>query len=120
MVVAQLVERLLSIPEVGSLTPVIEKIYIEHLFVNLFIINCIEKTKINKKRQGIAQFLKNVEHPTRAGEGSFFAPPPVIATFVIFLNINHVKMKGENEGSVTRLNSPSVLKSCPKTISLEK
>ena len=97
---AQLVDRSLSIAEVGSLTPVIEKIYIEHL--NLFIINCIEKTKINKKRQGIAQFLKNVEHPTRAGEGSFFAPPPVIATFVIFLNINHVKVKGENEGSVTR------------------
>ena len=31
--------------------------FIEHLFVNLFIINCIEKTKINKKRQGMAHFL---------------------------------------------------------------
>ena len=58
VVVAQLVERLLLIPEVHGSTPVIGKICIEHLFVNLFIINCTEKTKINKKRQGIAQFLK--------------------------------------------------------------
>ena len=28
--------------------------FIEHLFVNLFIINCIEMTKINKKRPGMA------------------------------------------------------------------
>ena len=48
VVVAQLVERSLLIPEVRGSTPVIGKIYIEHLFVNLFIINCIEKTKINK------------------------------------------------------------------------
>ena len=33
--------------------------FIEHLSVNLFIINCIEKTKINKKRPGIAHFFKN-------------------------------------------------------------
>ena len=32
--------------------------FIEHLFVNLRIINCIEKTKINKKRLGMAHFLK--------------------------------------------------------------
>ena len=57
---AQLVERSLSIPEVRGSTPVISKIYIEHLFVKLFIINCIEKTKINKKRQGIAQFFKKL------------------------------------------------------------
>ena len=49
VVVAQLVEWSLLIPEVRGSTPVIGKIYIEHLFVNLFIINCIEKTKINKK-----------------------------------------------------------------------
>ena len=55
---AQLVERLLSIPEVCSSTPVIGKIYVEHLFVNLFIINCIEKMKIYKKNQGMAHFLK--------------------------------------------------------------
>ena len=30
--------------------------FIEHLFVNLFIINCYEKTKINKKRPGMAHF----------------------------------------------------------------
>ena len=29
---------------------------IEHLFVNLSIINCIEKMKINKKRLGMAHF----------------------------------------------------------------
>ena len=60
MVVAQLVDWSLSIPEVRSLSPVMGKIYIEHLFVYLFIINCIEKTKINKKSQGMAQlfFLK--------------------------------------------------------------
>ena len=55
---AQLVERSLPIPEVRSLTPVIGKIYIVHLFVYLFIINCIEKMKINKKRPGMAHFLK--------------------------------------------------------------
>ena len=33
VVVAQLVERSLSISEVRGLTPVIGKIYIEHLFV---------------------------------------------------------------------------------------
>ena len=33
VVVAQLVERSLSIPEVRSSTPVIGKVYIEHLFV---------------------------------------------------------------------------------------
>ena len=53
---AQLVERSLSISKVRGSTPVIGKIYIEHLFVYLFIINCIEKTKINKKRPGMAHF----------------------------------------------------------------
>ena len=47
-VVAQLVEWSLSIPEVRSLNPVIGKIYVEYLFT-LFAINCIEKTKINKR-----------------------------------------------------------------------
>ena len=57
VVVAHLVEQLLLIPEVRGSTPVIGKIYIEHLFVYLFIINCIEKTKINKKRPGMVHFL---------------------------------------------------------------
>ena len=47
VVVAQLVERSLPIPEV------ISKIYIEHLFT----VNCVEKTKINKKRLGMAYFF---------------------------------------------------------------
>ena len=51
---AQLVEQLLAIPEVRSSNPVIDKIYLEHLFTA----NCIEKTKIKKKRQGIAHFYK--------------------------------------------------------------
>ena len=33
--------------------------FIEHLF----IINCIEKTKINKKRPGMAHFLNNCAGP---------------------------------------------------------
>ena len=37
-----------------GLNPVIGKIYIEHLF----IVNCIEKTKIKKKRLGMAHFFK--------------------------------------------------------------
>ena len=46
VVVAQLVER--SLP-----TPVISKLLkIEHLFT----VNCIEKTKIKKKRPGMANF----------------------------------------------------------------
>ena len=57
-VVAQLVERLLSIPEVRGSTPVMGKINIEHFFVIFFIINCIEKTKINKKRPGMAHFKR--------------------------------------------------------------
>ena len=50
---AQLVERSLSVPEVYGSTPVIGKIYIEHLFVY-----CTEKTKINKKRPRMAHFFK--------------------------------------------------------------
>ena len=57
MVVAQLEERLLWIPDVRGLTPVISEIYIEHLFVYLFFINCIEKTKLNKKRRGRPTFF---------------------------------------------------------------
>ena len=42
--------------EVRGLNPVIGKIYIEHLFT----VNSIEKTKIKKKRPGMAH-LKNHE-----------------------------------------------------------
>ena len=57
MVVAQLVERSLPIPKVRNSNPVIGKIYIEPLFICL-LFNCIEKTNINKKRPGMANFLK--------------------------------------------------------------
>ena len=46
VVVAHMVEWLLPIPKVCSLTPVIGKIYIDHLFT----VNCIEKTKVKKTR----------------------------------------------------------------------
>ena len=45
VVVAQLVERLLPIPEVRGSNPVIGK----HLYWTLFTVNCIEKTKIKEK-----------------------------------------------------------------------
>ena len=68
MVVAQLVEQLLPIPEVRSSNPVIGN----KLYWTLFSVNCIEKTKINKrgwewpikkrkKRPGIAHFLKRTD-----------------------------------------------------------
>ena len=47
VVLAQLVERPLSIPEVSGSNPVIgKKLYIEHWF----IFNCIEKKKIKEER----------------------------------------------------------------------
>ena len=52
---AHLVERSLPIPEVCSLKLVIGKIYIQHLFC----FNCIEKTKIKRKRRGMAHFKKH-------------------------------------------------------------
>ena len=58
VIVAQLVELSLPIPEVRGSNPVIGKkffISIEHLFT----INCVlEKTKIKKKRPGMAHFFK--------------------------------------------------------------
>ena len=50
MVVAQLLERSLPIPEVRCSNPVIGKKFSEHLFT----VNCFEKTKIKEKRTGIA------------------------------------------------------------------
>ena len=55
VVVAQLVEHSLPIPEVRGSNPVIEKNYIE-----LFNVNCIEKTKIKKKRPRMAHLKKNI------------------------------------------------------------
>ena len=45
-----MVERLLQIPEVRSLNPVIGKNYIEHLLT----VNCFEKSKIKKTRPEMA------------------------------------------------------------------
>ena len=54
MVVAQMEERSLLIPEGRGSNPVIGKIYNEHLFT----VNCIEKTKRKKKRPGMAHLKK--------------------------------------------------------------
>ena len=54
VVVAQLVEQSLPIPEVHSSNLVISKKIIYH-----FSVNCIENMKIKKKRPGMAHFLKN-------------------------------------------------------------
>ena len=60
VVVAQLVERSLPIPEVCGSNPVIGKnLFIYWTFVYCQL--CIEKTKIKKKRQGMAHFLKNMK-----------------------------------------------------------
>ena len=56
VVVAQLVERLLPIPEVRGSIPVIRNffIYIEQL---LYTVNCVlKRRKIKKKRPGMAHF----------------------------------------------------------------
>ena len=53
VVVAQLVERSLRIPEVQGSNPVSGK----NLYWT-FTVNCIEKTKIKKKRLGIAQWTR--------------------------------------------------------------
>ena len=50
VVVAQLVEQLLPIPELCSLNPVIGKNFIEHLFS----VNSSEKKEIKKKNPGMA------------------------------------------------------------------
>ena len=56
VVVAQLVEWSLLIPDVRGLNPVIGNyLYIEHLFT----VNCIEKTKIKKKEARNGPFLKD-------------------------------------------------------------
>ena len=55
VVVAQLEERSLLIPEVCGSNPVIsKKLYWK------FTVNCNEKTKIKKKRPGMAHILRNV------------------------------------------------------------
>ena len=53
VVVAQLVERMLPIPEVRSLNPVIGK----NLYWTFFV-NCIEKTKMKIKRPGMSHLKK--------------------------------------------------------------
>ena len=54
MVVAQLVEQSPPTPEIRSSNPIIGKTFIEQLFN----VNSVEKTKIKKKRQGMAHFVK--------------------------------------------------------------
>ena len=60
VVVAQLVERPLPIPEVCCSNPVIGKNYIEHFS----ILNCFENKKIKKKEARNDPFLKSACHRT--------------------------------------------------------
>ena len=48
---------LLLIPEVRSSNPVINILYVDHLFA---AVNCIEMTKIKKKRTGISHLIKRI------------------------------------------------------------
>ena len=63
VVVAQLVERSLPIPEVRGSNPVIGKIY-----WTFFTVNCIEKTKIKKKEARNGPFLKTFLQVTKNSE----------------------------------------------------
>ena len=58
--VAQLVERSPPTPEICSSNTVIWQTFFEHLFT----VNCVEKTKIKKKRPGMANFLIHAEQGT--------------------------------------------------------
>ena len=53
MVGAQLAEKSLPTPKVSSSNPVIGKLYIKYLGT----VNCIEKTKIKEKEDGIGPFF---------------------------------------------------------------
>ena len=53
VVVAQLTKRSLPTPEVRGSNPVISKVFIEY---------CIEKTKIQKKRSGMAHLKSQWQH----------------------------------------------------------
>ena len=57
VVVVQLVERSLPIPEVCGLNPVTGKIYLEHLCTCL-LSTVLKRQKINKKRPEMAHFKK--------------------------------------------------------------
>ena len=69
---AQLIERLLLTTEICSLNPVIGRISIEHLF----IVNCIEETKIKKKEEWngplkkVAQVCPKVGHKVATADFS--------------------------------------------------
>ena len=58
VVVAQLVEQLLPIPEVRGSNTVDGKIYIEHFLLSTFV----GKTKIKKKWPGMAHLKNLVKH----------------------------------------------------------
>ena len=54
----KLIECSLPTAEVRGLNPVIGKL-LYRTFRYLFTVNCIEKTKIDKKRPGMVHFFKN-------------------------------------------------------------
>ena len=62
MVVAQLAEWLLPIPEDPGSNPVIRNTFIEHLFT----VTVCRKDKIKKKKTGMAHFFKKVRSEKRS------------------------------------------------------
>ena len=78
VVMAELVKRLLPIPEVCCSNPVIANFCFEHLFT----VNWIEKTKIKKKRPGMPIFKKYL---LVCGTGGFCLKWHVGSTSTIFI-----------------------------------
>ena len=88
MVVAQLVERLLPMPEVRSSNPFIgKKLYLYGTFVYCQL--CVEKTKVKKKRPGMAHFKK------RCGEAM-----EELCGQHVFIAISKLRVLGNLSGNV--------------------
>ena len=103
-------------------------------FVLFLSLQCEKRTKVTKKRPGLAHFLKKVEHihqlifRRRLIGDTFLIGPilkfhdrkitrfaePVVSTFLIIRVHFH-----EISSIETRKKSPNVYKSCPKMISVE-
>ena len=90
VVVAQLVERLLPIPEVrGSIQVIGKNLFIYWTFVYFQL--CIEKTKIKKKRPGMAHLKKEcfVGLPSVPNYHSDWNAPPGPGSLIILQSKNN-------------------------------
>ena len=101
VVVAQLVGRLLPIPEVRGSNPVIVKtLFIYWTFVYCQL--CIEKTKIKKKRPGMAHFFKkkfSVTSSTESGQHNLWQGNDTIRPSSSFVKQN-LLMKQKTTSSI--------------------